>query len=420
MIVMTHSDPIPPITPQGRGELPDQMLSALQINFPSWRPEAFTAVANIMGELRGVFLVDKPEVESRQTAVEGEVIRFALAAGKKNIAAVIGSITQPSPYTTAEAELSPNLLTALGYSQSLLVDFSDHLSEGFIGSETDDQETVERRFRQGMGLYRKLAAIVAPDDFHDNYQDADSHFNLSEEFTIKLKKASDKLGDAFDSIFGSDENSLLARKMCAKIIMNYGACVELMHIRNDVERERLFHSLVENKADYASQMGIDFFSLPEWLEGNPHGYMYFGSPMLAYAIIEAAASDKLGHIGYLENLQRYYELVPFLHVFLDGVADDKVDFASGNFAPNLARLIASGEVAGFLQAEIEGETQQKSKAFVRYLLEGIKEMKGTVHLQIIKDLLKFYQLELARNPAKDDNVLANELLDYMATQLASI
>jgi hypothetical protein len=392
----------------------DKILKA----FPRWTKEGVKEALKIDVWLETQFKVENSE--GKVLSPEDQAVNDAVEAAGRNIIAVIGSVTQSSIYTDAEHQLSPNLATALGYLQFLLVDINDNLSERFIGNEYDDQHTVEGRFIRGMGLYRKLAAIVSPDDFRDNYQDADSNFALSEQLSTKLDGARITLSEAIDGIFGSGENDLLARKMIAQTIMNYGACVELMHIRNASERTKLYSNLVNNESEYATQMGIDFSSLPDWLEGNPHGYMYFGSPMLAYAIIEAAAGDKLGGIGYLEKLQRYYELVPILHVFLDGVADDKPDFASGNFAPNLSRLIASGEVAGFRQAEIEGETQQKSKAFVRYLLEGIKEMKGTVHLQIIKDILKFYQLELARNPAKDDNVLANELLDYMDAQLASI
>ncbi len=373
-----------------------------------------------MEQLRGVFVLDNPGFESSLTDDEGEVIKLALAAGKKNIAAVIGSITQPSIYTATEHELSPDLATALGYLQILLVDFSDNLSERFIGSEADNQETVERRFRQGMGLYRGLAALVSPTDFPDNFQDADSHFKLSEELSKKLYDITGTFGNAINSIFGSNENSLLARRLLAQTIMNYGACVEQMHIPNVRERERLYHHLVENKADYASKMGIDFSSLPDWLKANPHGYMYFGSPMLAYAVIGATATDKFRNSGDLEILQIYYQLVPFLHVFLDGVTDDLPDAVSGNTAPNLARLVAAGEVTAFAEAPLEDDPQKRTEAFVTYLLSGIQEMKGTTHIQVIKDLVKFYQLELARNSVNSDNKYARGLLGYIAEELASI
>ncbi len=389
----------------------DKILKA----FPRWTKEGVKEAFKIAGQLGGLFKVEV--VGGGLLSPEDQAVNDAVEASEGNIAAVIGSFTQPYLY---EQDLSPDLTIALGYLQGLLVDINDNLSERFTGSENDDQDTVERRFTQGMGLYRNLVALVAPDDFHDNYQDADNNFALSEELSIKLDSARGTLGKALDNILGNGENSRAARRLIAQTIMNYGACVEGMHIRNATERTKLYHRLVNNESDYASKMGIDFSSLPNWLKGNPHGYMYFGSPMLAYAVIEAAASNELGLAGHLKTLQKYYELVPFLHVFLDGVTDYDADIDSGNTAPNLSRLIVSGEVSGFAQSEREDETQPKAKAFVRYLLKGIKEMKGTIHFQVIEDLLKFYQLELARNSANSDNKDARDLLDYISKQLARI
>ncbi len=181
---LTHSNLIPPTMESYVVANPlDKILKA----FPRWTKEGVKEALKIDVWLETQFKVENSE--GRVLSPEDQAVNDAVEAAGRNIIAVIGSVTQSSIYTDAEHQLSPNLATALGYLQFLLVDINDNLSERFIGNEYDDQHTVEGRFIRGMGLYRKLAAIVSPDDFRDNYQDADSNFALSEQLSTKLDGA---------------------------------------------------------------------------------------------------------------------------------------------------------------------------------------------------------------------------------------
>ncbi len=362
----------------------------LKINFPEWRLSHLRvgrAVYNNYVEIaREMDLYTETPVSPDQALVSK-----TLTDKRSNALGVVGAYTQGKEF------VNEDYVSALVGSELTIVDLPDDISEG-----------VTHSFENGTQLYQNALRItgdsteVAMTGIPQPY--ADLMFGIGEKAREGVKSVLDKIGDKYTQV--------AVKRAISGVVWKYGNCVELMHMPENVEREAEFAHLK------------DELDMPLWFAESAYGYLSWGSPLEVYALLYESEFNRDFGATDVNRLGNLYATVPLIHTFLDGLADYERDIEKKSQAPNLVELLISGKLdqeLKIMQMELTGvikevDSGEEKLILFAELLSGFYRQaekhflldSGTLdrqlHRQVVRDLVKFHQIQLARFRGKSNNL----------------
>lgn len=366
-------------------------IARLKINFPEWQlghvaegRRAYDSYVQIAAGL-GIF-TDNPETPEQITVTN------ALIRKKHNAMAVVGT------YTQGQDRVSTEYVNALVGSELTIVDLPDDISEA-----------TPHTFDDGLSLYTTAASAVNGRDERPTITMPQPYSDLMQAIGSETRNYTARVLDKV-----ADPNTRLAvGTEITRVIEGYGVCVETMHLSNPTDRLAI-SSRQDNTGRYT----------PEWLASSDIDYLAWGSPLEVYGLLYEAEYNPNFTVADVNRIKDLYRLVPIIHTFLDGLADYASDKKIGNRAPNITELAISGgldevivqmQTGLSIQQSVPESASQKLITFAQLLARYYRQteidfiadqgsINPKIHRQVVRDLIKFHKIQLAKAGAKSNNL----------------
>lgn len=399
-------------------------LGQLAEHFPDWNIRPILAAQlelnSLIREARDKDLLS--ENAASLDVTNSAIILDALKGKSSHSLAVVGSICQ--------GELPPNHFELARLTTGIevcLVDLPDSLGDqGGRRSRLDSQKMY--------GLAEKMfsgESIQRNTRFKDADDPRQPLLGLLADYATRYQRGVTQVVGRVEH----EEAQEAIRGTCAAVARSYGWCVEIMHIQDKEKQTDVAQNL------YDQAIATPNYYIPPEIDDPIAFYNSGGSPLGAMAVInEAFRNPNEISVDDIVEIGRFFNHnIPFLHVLLDDMQDQRQDKEQGD--PNLFTRFLEGEAdelldqtakAYFPGLDLDSTNNNEEKLLLYFKAHGIVHRRkaeeliyvlgaerADTHLRLARDMYQFYLLRMQRDHKKtgdfaDDSLemkCINALLD---------